>query len=263
MFSQCILLLVTLLINSLTFQHVSTWLIRSGEPVREQSEFPFIALLMTETSMCTATLISAKAVITAGHCVCGTKSINRIAFLALSDFDHRAVNHDASEIKIPPEYEPTCQLKRENKRVTQSFGGYDMAIVLLTKMVNLESGIKVISLPSESDIPMPASIVYIVGYGADVKDPDPSGRYGGILKKGRATVMKCRHRTIGNPICIQPGPDDKQISGPGDSGGPLLLSPQGPIIGVASNGLFLPNLGDLCVEYSSVARLLQFILSNI
>ncbi|KAH8858588.1 Cercarial protease [Schistosoma japonicum] len=197
---------------------------------------------MTETSMCTATLISAKAVITAGHCVCGTKSINRIAFLALSDFDHRAVNHDASEIKIPPEYEPTCQLKRENKRVTQSFGGYDMAIVLLTKMVNLESGIKVISLPSESDIPMPASIVYIVGYGADVKDPDPSGRYGGILKKG---------------------PDEKQISGPGDSGGPLLLSPQGPIIGVASNGLFLPNLGDLCVEYSSVARLLQFILSNI
>lgn len=84
-----------------------------------------------------------------------------------------------------------------------------------------------------------------------------------FLHIGSATVMACRHKTYGNPICVKPGPNSKQIAGPGDSGGPLLFSSQGPIIGVASSGVVLSSLADLCVEYSSVARMLKFILFNI
>uniref|UniRef100_A0A183K241 Peptidase S1 domain-containing protein n=1 Tax=Schistosoma curassoni TaxID=6186 RepID=A0A183K241_9TREM len=174
----------------------------------------------------------------------------QISFLSLSEFEQRTINHQPSEIKVAPDYYPVCQLKRENKRITKSLSGYDMAIITLTNSVNLETGIKVVSLATESDIPIPESIVYMVGYGQDVKDSDPAGRNGGILKKGSATVMACRHKTYGNPICVKPGPNSKQIAGPGDSGGPLLFSSQGPIIGVASSGVVLSSLADLCVEYS-------------
>ncbi|CAH8592504.1 unnamed protein product [Schistosoma margrebowiei] len=263
MLNRWAILMVTLFTYYLTCHCVSTWLIRSGEPVQQRTDFPFIALLMTHASMCTGSLVSTRAVLTAGHCVCGETPIVRISFLSLSEFEQRTINHQPSEIKVAPDYYPVCQLKRENKRITKSLSGYDMAIITLTNSVNLETGIKVVSLATESDIPIPESIVYMVGYGQDVKDSDPAGRNGGILKKGSSTVMACRHKTYGNPICVKPGPNSKQIAGPGDSGGPLLFSPQGPIIGVASSGVVLSSLADLCVEYSSVARMLKFILFNI
>ncbi|CAH8862661.1 unnamed protein product [Trichobilharzia szidati] len=219
--------------------------------------------MVTDSSMCTATLVSTRAVITAGHCVCGPKSINRISFQTLSDFDKRSVNYQAISVKVAPEYDPVCQLKRANQRTQQSFGGYDMAIVTLSGIVDVSSGVRVISLASASDIPVPNSIVFIVGYGKDSKASDDTRKYGGVLKKGRATVMECMHKVVGNPICIRPGPVSAQIVGPGDSGGPLLLTPQGPIIGVASNGVFLPAINDLTVEYASVSRSLEFIMSNI
>ncbi|CAH8579313.1 unnamed protein product [Heterobilharzia americana] len=255
---------VLLLIYSCSVhQCVSTWFVRSGEPVRERTEFPFLALMITDQSMCTATLVSTKAIITAGHCVCGPKSIRRISFLTLSDFDKRSINYEPSSIKVPPEYDPVCQLKRANQRVTQTFGGYDVAVVTLSEMVDLGDGVKVVSMASESEIPVPNTVVHIVGYGKDVRASDDTARYGGVLKKGRAVVMECLHKTVGNPICIKPDPISQQIIGPGDSGGPLLLTPQGPIIGVASGGVFLPAIGDLCVEYASVSRSLGFIMSNI
>ncbi|CAH8862658.1 unnamed protein product [Trichobilharzia szidati] len=219
--------------------------------------------MVTDVSMCTATLISTKAIITAGHCVCGPTAINRVSFQTLSDFDKRSVNYQVASIEIPPEYDPVCQLKRARRRTQQSFGGYDMAILTLSEMVDMSTGIKVISLPTGSDIPVPNSLVYILGYGLDSKATDDTRVYGGVLKKGRATVMECLHRTVGNPICIRPGPDTAQIAGPGDSGGPLLLTPQGPIIGVASSGVYLPAIKDLSVEYASISRSLEFIMSNI
>ncbi|VDP23205.1 unnamed protein product [Schistosoma margrebowiei] len=383
--------MVTLFTYCLTFEGVSSWLVRKGEPVQQRTEFPFIAFLTTAKTMCTGSLVSTKAVLTAGHCVCSPMPVVQVAFLtlrngdqqgihhrpsgvvvapeympsctasrqrrriqqtlsgfdiaivllaemvnlqtgikvlslpqpsdiptpgtsvlivgygrddndrdpsrrsggilkkgratvmeckhsttgnpicvqaeisflSLSEFEQRTINHQPSEIKVAPDYYPVCQLKRENKRITKSLSGYDMAIITLTNSVNLETGIKVVSLATESDIPIPESIVYMVGYGQDVKDSDPAGRNGGILKKGSSTVMACRHKTYGNPICVKPGPNSKQIAGPGDSGGPLLFSPQGPIIGVASSGVVLSSLADLCVEYSSVARMLKFILFNI
>ncbi|CAH8862664.1 unnamed protein product [Trichobilharzia szidati] len=219
--------------------------------------------MVTDSSICTATLVSTRAVITAGHCVCGPKSINRISFQTLSDLDKQSKNYQVISIKVAPEYDPVCQLKRANQRTQQSFGGYDMAIVTLLDLVDVSNGVRVISLASESDIPVPNSVVFIVGYGQDSKASDDTRKYGGVLKKGRATVMECLHKTIGNPICIRPGPVSAQIVGPGDSGSPLLLTPQGPIIGVASNGVFLPDLKDLSVEYASVSRSLKFIMSNI
>ncbi|CAH8574958.1 unnamed protein product [Schistosoma intercalatum] len=140
---------------------------------------------MTYASMCTGSLVSTRAVLTAGHCVCGETPIVRISFLSLREFEQRTINHQPSEIKVAPDYYPVCQLKRENKRITKSLSGYDMAIITLTSSVNLETGIKVVSLATESDIPIPESIVYMVGYGQDVKDSDPAGRNGGILKKGK------------------------------------------------------------------------------
>lgn len=113
----------------------------------------------------------------------------QISFLSLSEFEQRTINHQPSEIKVAPDYYPVCQLKRENKRITKSLSGYDMAIITLTNSVNLETGIKVVSLATESDIPIPESIVYMVGYGQDVKDSDPAGRNGGILKKGELPVI--------------------------------------------------------------------------
>ncbi|VDQ07801.1 unnamed protein product [Trichobilharzia regenti] len=169
---------------------VTTWLVRSGETVREANEFPFIALMITDVSMCTATLVSTKAIITAGHCVCGPKSINRvsmslcISFQTLSDFDKRSVNYQVASIEVAPEYDPVCQMKRARQRTQQSFGGYDIAIVTLSEMVDMSTGVKVISLATESDIPVPNSVVYIVGYGRDSKATDDTRLYGGVLKKG-------------------------------------------------------------------------------
>ncbi|RTG80505.1 uncharacterized protein DC041_0003282 [Schistosoma bovis] len=70
--------MVTLFTYYLTCQCVSTWLIRSGEPVQQRTDFPFIALLMTYASMCTGSLVSTRAVLTAGHCVCGETPIVRV-----------------------------------------------------------------------------------------------------------------------------------------------------------------------------------------
>uniref|UniRef100_A0A5K4FBU6 Peptidase S1 domain-containing protein n=1 Tax=Schistosoma mansoni TaxID=6183 RepID=A0A5K4FBU6_SCHMA len=126
-------------------------------------------------------------------------------------------------------------------------------------MVNLRSGVKVVSLPQASDIPTPGTDVFIVGYGRDDNDRDPSRRAGGILKKGRATVTECRHETHVNPICVKAGPNSGQLLGPGDNGGPLLPSPQGPVLGVVSHGVTLSHLP----EYVSVARMLNFVRSNI
>ncbi|XP_018647457.1 cercarial elastase (S01 family) [Schistosoma mansoni] len=75
--------------------------------------------------------------------------------------------------------------------------------------------------------------------------------------------MECRHATNGNPICVKAGQNFGQLPAPGDSGGPLLPSPQGPVLGVVSHGVTLPNLPDIIVEYASVARMLDFVRSNI
>ncbi|CAH8574867.1 unnamed protein product [Schistosoma intercalatum] len=79
----------------------------------------------------------------------------------------------------------------------------------------------------------------------------------------RATIMECRHATNGDPICVKSGQNFGQLPAPGDSGGPLLPSPQGPVLGVVSHGVTLPNLPDIIVEYASVARMLDFVRSNI
>ena len=47
-----------------------------------------------------------------------------------------------------------------------------------------------VSLPQASDIPTPGTDVFIVGYGRDDNDRDPSRRAGGILKKGELVVNK-------------------------------------------------------------------------
>ncbi|CAH8635755.1 unnamed protein product [Schistosoma rodhaini] len=152
---------------------------------------------------------------------------------------------------------------RQRRPIAQTLSGFDIAIVMLAQMVNLQSGITVISLPQASDIPTPGTGVFIVGYGRDDNDRDPSRKNGGILKKGRATIMECRHATNGNPICVKAGQNFGQLPAPGDSGGPLLPSPQGPVLGVVSHGVTLPNLPDIIVEYASVARMLDFVRSNI
>ncbi|RTG80504.1 uncharacterized protein DC041_0003281 [Schistosoma bovis] len=75
--------------------------------------------------------------------------------------------------------------------------------------------------------------------------------------------MECKHSTTGNPICVQAEVVFGQITAPGDSGGPLLPSPQGPVLGVVSHGVTLSNRLDVLVEYASVARMLNFVKSNI
>uniref|UniRef100_A0A5K4F6V4 Peptidase S1 domain-containing protein n=1 Tax=Schistosoma mansoni TaxID=6183 RepID=A0A5K4F6V4_SCHMA len=63
---------------------------------------------------------------------------------------------------------------RQRRPIAQTLSGFDIAIVMLAQMVNLQSGITVISLPQASDIPTPGTGVFIVGYGRDDNDRDPS-----------------------------------------------------------------------------------------
>nr|P12546.1 RecName: Full=Cercarial protease; AltName: Full=Cercarial elastase; Flags: Precursor [Schistosoma mansoni]AAA29864.1 cercarial protease precursor [Schistosoma mansoni] len=254
---------VTLFTYCLTFERVSTWLIRSGEPVQHPAEFPFIAFLTTERTMCTGSLVSTRAVLTAGHCVCSPLPVIRVSFLTLRNGDQQGIHHQPSGVKVAPGYMPSCMSARQRRPIAQTLSGFDIAIVMLAQMVNLQSGIRVISLPQPSDIPPPGTGVFIVGYGRDDNDRDPSRKNGGILKKGRATIMECRHATNGNPICVKAGQNFGQLPAPGDSGGPLLPSLQGPVLGVVSHGVTLPNLPDIIVEYASVARMLDFVRSNI
>ncbi|RTG80592.1 uncharacterized protein DC041_0007668 [Schistosoma bovis] len=55
---------------------------------------------------------------------------------------------------------------------------------MLAQLVNVRTGIKVLSLPQPTDIPTPGTPVFIVGYGRDDNDRDPQRKNGGILKKG-------------------------------------------------------------------------------
>ncbi|VDP23206.1 unnamed protein product [Schistosoma margrebowiei] len=256
-------LMVTLFTYCLTFEGVSSWLVRKGEPVQQRTEFPFIAFLTTAKTMCTGSLVSTKAVLTAGHCVCSPMPVVQVAFLTLRNGDQQGIHHRPSGVVVAPEYMPSCTASRQRRRIQQTLSGFDIAIVLLAEMVNLQTGIKVLSLPQPTDIPTPGTSVLIVGYGRDDNDRDPSRRSGGILKKGRATVMECKHSTTGNPICVQAEVVFGQITAPGDSGGPLLPSPQGPVLGVVSHGVTLSSRLDILVEYASVARMLNFVKSNI
>ncbi|XP_018647362.1 cercarial elastase (S01 family) [Schistosoma mansoni] len=256
-------LMVTLFTYCLTFERASTWLVRKGEPVQDRTEFPYIAFVRTERTMCTGSLVSTRAVLTAGHCVCSPMPVVQVSFLTLRNGDQQGIHHQPSGVKVAPEYMPSCTASRQRRRIRQTLSGFDIATVMLAQMVNLQSGIRVISLPQASDIPTPGTDVFIVGYGRDDNDRDPSRRAGGILKKGRATVMECKHSTTGNPICVQAAYVFGQITAPGDSGGPLLRSPQGPVLGVVSHGVTLSNRLDVLVEYASVARMLGFVSSNI
>ncbi|VDP28313.1 unnamed protein product [Schistosoma margrebowiei] len=254
---------VTLLICCLTFERVSTWLIRSGQPVHQRSEFPFIALLTTGQSMCTGSLVSTRAVLTASHCVCTSLPVSKVAFLTLRIGDPKGVHYKPSGVKVAPEYMPFCEMARKGKPAKTAIGGADIAVIVLSQSVNLRVGIKVLSLPQPTDIPTPGTAVLIVGYGMDSNDRDPRRKVGGILKKGRATVIECKYPTGGNPICVKASQNMGQLAAPGDSGGPLLPSPQGPIIGVVSQGVTLPNHPDVIVEYASVARWVEFVRSSI
>ncbi|CAH8529934.1 unnamed protein product [Schistosoma turkestanicum] len=199
--------------------------------------------------------------------LCSVKEVTRLdkyaSFLALRNGDQNAINHQPSGVKIAPQYMPSCNALRSGRTPQQSLSGFDVAIVMLAQMVNLQSGVRVISLAQESDIPAPGTGVLIVGYGRDDNDRDPSRKNGGILKKGRATVMECRHATVGNPICVKSGQNFGQLPAPGDSGGPLLPSPQGPVLAVVSHGVTHTMYPDIIVEYASVARMLDFVRPNI
>ncbi|XP_018647364.1 cercarial elastase (S01 family) [Schistosoma mansoni] len=80
--------MVTLFTYCLTFERVSTWLVRKGEPVQDRTEFPYIAFVRTERTMCTGSLVSTRAVLTAGHCVCSPMPVVQGSNLPLITFEH-------------------------------------------------------------------------------------------------------------------------------------------------------------------------------
>ena len=126
----------------------------------------------------------------------------QVSFLTLRNGDQQGIHHQPSGVKVAPGYMPSCMSARQRRPIAQTLSGFDIAIVMLAQMVNLQSGITVISLPQASDIPTPGTGVFIVGYGRDDNDRDPSRKNGGILKKGELVVHK-QHDSVSQFVSSQ------------------------------------------------------------
>lgn len=235
-----------------------SWRIRSGIRVRSREDYPFVALLLMGPRRCTGSLIGPSTVLTAAHCVCTTTPEDKVLFRVLRQQDQNNVVYKPKSTFNTPEYDELCEADRNAEYLTGYVGGHDVGIILLEEPVQMENlFVTAVRVGYEGSRPPSGTVVVILGYGSDQYDHQYP--LGGILKVGLGNVTDCPHNRRYDPICVGPGGNRNQIADTGDSGGPLLLSRKGPVVGVASGTRSLEGFNILMVEYAGTDRNANFI----
>jgi len=204
-------------------------------------QFPWQAFVQVGGSRCGGALVGNKHVVTAGHCVARSQHNPSEIRVTLGDY---ILNSDIEA--LPNELFSVAEVKlHPNFRFTPQADRYDIAILVLDRVVNYRNNIKPICLP-QKDANYLGRVAYVAGWGAlqagsklrpkvlqHVNVPVIDNNVCEIWHKKRGINIRihdemiCAGYQAGNKDACQ-----------GDSGGPLMLNEFGVwyLIGIVSAG---------------------------
>ncbi len=208
---------------------------------------------------CTATAISEKKILTAGHCV-KNYILSRPKFLKIKiNNKSYGINHISVPngfVELQKQYDASIKDKNSFKLILKDLSKIDIAIITLSKTLRKSiDKVKIAQLNSSS------KEVLLCGYGYSLYEPDTysqnvpakllcgSNRY---FSKGGLLFIK------GN--IVSPS-HTEALTAPGDSGSPLFDSNMNQI-GVLS-GITKNDSGDATSYYANLMNLKEFIIDNI
>ena len=189
-------------------------------------QFPWVAYFDPE-GVCTASLITPRAVLSAGHCVISDKGVwtnwKKAAIYIGSNYwyDDNMLEYGVNKAWVPEVYSKGT-----------GYGLYgDISVVALTSAV--PSSIKPVTLASSSTSLAGVSSLTIIGWGQLENGKMPDYLYYATLKYDKAQCM-ARYEDLfgGDPIekdhiCTGAGSNPATQSCGGDSGGPTVLMREG------------------------------------
>jgi hypothetical protein len=199
------------------------WAISSGEVVNEPNPFPFVALLRTTASECTATLVAPQWALTAGHCI--DDGVNASDVRLQFNFTRRA-----------DDWKPLGGEARTGVKLAYWNSG--LGLVKLDRPITDIAPIA-LAEPEDSSLWEAGTRAQVVGWGridhqrgTDVPTHE--------LRTGWNKITDANVSAFGNgPNQLKSLPQRDSAGGnahvrPGDSGGPLLVTRNGLVqIGVA------------------------------
>lgn len=213
-------------------------------------QHPSVVKLIMRTSrgysLCSGSVISEDAVLTAAHCVDNVSNAANVYMIAGAD------QISAAEIIIHPEYSASTPHIRYAEGDYYRFSGADIALLKFDNLIpvpNIDLG----ENPSQR-----GELLTIVGYGNNEHLSNGIRRNGTVEYVGTTATYLVDKNTIDQAegsIIINPGPTNQTVCG-GDSGGALLH--QGTLIGVTSGGVINAGSSNQCVR----SRNANFIVVN-
>lgn len=244
---------VLLIGNAFAFPNVGTYPLRivGGTAATIQS-YPYqIALLYNGQFICGGTIIEASTILTAAHCIPTTTPTVwsvRAGATSRSRSDSLTQTVRASRVVVHAQYSKTTNAN-------------DIAIIKLSRPLNLNSAVGVASLPATGTEPVAGSNAVATGWGTTSE----GGRVSDTLMAVTLPVVSqatCQRaygsRIINSMMCAGvAGKDTCQ----GDSGGPLAQQGTRTLIGVTSFGAGCGRSGYPGV-YTKVSAYRSWISSN-
>jgi len=224
-------LLVTLLAVSSCYSD-DDWRVFRGTVAR-QGQYPFAAHI--GNSGCSASILNANTILTAGHCVC-TPAVSVVVGNLNLDWNAHSGGpntYPVSSTTLHPNYRNKCGV----------VDPYDIAVLKLSRPIAFNNNVQPITIDC-TKLAVGTDILHI-GYGLDENNRS------GVLKSGTAKV----YTYYGEQMISQSIPSHVL---PGDSGGPVVRNYGGRFVQVAVNSGYA-NTNPPTSYYATVAAACAFV----